>query len=281
MKTSQAGSSSVQTGKDGISVRALTTHADFVACVQLQRDTWGTGFSESVPASILKVSRLIGGVSGGAFTPEGRMVGFVYGLTGVREGRLIHWSHMLAVAADLRNHGIGRRLKEFQREVVRGLGIEVIYWTFDPLVARNAHLNLNCLEAQVQEYVPDMYGDTGSDLHAFGTDRLVVSWEVAPTARKKPGTAISWRTAPVMGREGVDGARIGSDDPAAVVRIEIPPDVELMALEEAQTWRNSTRPAFLRLLRDGYQVTGFVSNDREGCFYLLTRPSVGDEGRGG
>src|SRR5690606_28979184 len=101
----------------------------------------------------------------------------VFGLTGLEHGRLVHWSHMLAVRPEWRDLGVGTRLKAYQREAVARLGVEVIYWSFDPLMARNAHLNLNRLGARVAEYVEDMYGATGSTLHAgLGTDRLVVVW---------------------------------------------------------------------------------------------------------
>ena len=101
-------------------------------------------------------------------------------MTGVRDGALVHWSDMLAVGPEARDRGIGRRLKLYQRSLVAELGVTQILWTFDPLVARNAHLNLNALGARVIDYVPDMYGaDTGSTLHqGIGTDRFVVAWEV-------------------------------------------------------------------------------------------------------
>ena len=302
MTRSSARSGPRVTIAEPLELRALKSHADFAACVQLQQETWGRNYVDCVPASILKVSQLVGGVSGGAFTEEGRLVGFVYGLTGVRDGQLIHWSHMLAVASDFRDHGVGRRLKEYQRDVVRGLGIEMIYWTFDPLVARNAHLNLNRLGTVVQEYVPDMYGATGSELHAFGTDRFVVSWAVSRSSRGGgPATggrsavqsggvdakssaqvqgagraALSdWHRAPVANGAGGSNGAAGT---AALMRIEIPCDVETMAVEDAQAWRQATRPAFVRLLSDGYSVTGFVSDENAGCYYLLSRDADGPGG---
>src|SRR5690554_3674198 len=145
-------------------VRRPATLEEFRACVELQRETWGAGFDECVPAAILKVSQRVGGVTAGAFDGEGRLLGFVFGLTGLERGRPVHWSHMLAVRPEWRDVGLGRRLKAYQREAVRGLGVDTILWTFDPLVARNAHLNLNRLGVQVVEYVPDMYGATGSAL---------------------------------------------------------------------------------------------------------------------
>src|ERR1041385_2041149 len=123
-----------------------------------------------------------------SFDARDRLVGFVFGMTGVERGRLVHWSDMLAVRPDLRDHGIGRRLKEFQRDTLLAMGVGLVYWTFDPLVARNAHLNFNRLGVRVSEYVIDMYGsDTDSALHrGLGTDRFIVAWEIAAPGRHDP-----------------------------------------------------------------------------------------------
>ena len=92
------------------------------------------------------------------------------------DGTLVHWSHILGVRESARNAGVGRLLKEFQRAELARRGIARMYWTYDPLVAKNAHLNLNLLGARVVEYVRDMYGTTSSPLHnGLATDRLIVS----------------------------------------------------------------------------------------------------------
>src|SRR5205085_3600896 len=136
--------------------------------------TWGESFAEAVPGSILKICQKVGGVAAGAFEVGGeeRLLGFVFGLTGVRHGRLAHWSHMLAVLPEARDLGLGTRLKLYQRDLLLPLGVESVLWTFDPLEARNAHLNLNRLGAEVLEYVEDMYaGELGSELSkGIGTD---------------------------------------------------------------------------------------------------------------
>src|SRR5207302_4181903 len=111
------------------------------------------------------------------FAAQDRLLGFVFGMTGVENGRLVHWSDMLAVRPELRDHGIGRRLKEFQRDTLLERGVGLVYWTYDPLVARNAHLNFNRLGVRLAEYVEDMYGITDSTLHGgVPTDRLIVAW---------------------------------------------------------------------------------------------------------
>ena len=133
---------------------------------------------------MLKVTQYIGGVTAGAFDPDGRLLGFVFGMMGSMDGRLVHWSDLLAVHPDARNKGLGRRLKLFQRQLLLPLGVETMFWTYDPLVTKNAYLNIVRLGARPTEYVVDMYGaDTHSAMQGgIGTDRFVVAWDLAPKA---------------------------------------------------------------------------------------------------
>jgi chorismate synthase len=262
-----------------LTVRRLETWAEYEACVALQGETWGPGFTETVPAAILKVAQRIGGVVAGAFEPDGKLAGFVFGMTGVEEGRLVHWSDMLAVRADLRGCGVGRQLKLFQRDCVRAIGVTAIYWTFDPLVARNAHLNLVALGAEVVEYVRDMYGrETSSVLHqGVGTDRFVVAWRVddqggAPAAA--PSADPRHTAAPVL------NATTSVAAGAPFVRVAIPLHIDRVqrhSLIVASRWRDDTRRAFLWCFDHGYHIAGFYRHDAsETGFYVLGRdPAAG------
>jgi chorismate synthase len=273
---------------DGITVRALESQEDLDACVALQRETWGRGFADVVPASILQVSQKIGGVSAGAFDHTGQMLGFVFGMTGVEDGKIVHWSDMLAVRPAVRNRGIGRRLKEFQRAAVAKLGATVIYWTFDPLVARNAHLNFNVFGTRAVRYVRDMYGQlTGSELHrVIGTDRLVVAWPVDTTEQDKvrqfavtAAQAAELASAPVVGdidRPGLPVDELVAKNPR--VRVAVPTDIEHMLVREesrALAWREASRKAFETAWSAGYRVGGFRLDPANGRgFYLLSRAAA-------
>jgi chorismate synthase len=265
-----------------LTVRRLETWAEYEACVALQGETWGPGFAETVPAAILKVAQRIGGVVAGAFEPDGRLAGFVFGMTGVEEGRLVHWSDMLAVRADLRGCGVGRQLKLFQRDCVRAIGVTTIYWTFDPLVARNAHLNLVALGAEVVEYVRDMYGRaTSSVLHqGLGTDRFVVAWRLddeggataaprSPSPSPSPSADPRHTTAPVL--NATTSVAAGSP----FVRVAIPLHIDRVqrhSLIVAARWRDDTRRAFQWCFDHGYRVAGFYRHDAsETAFYVLAR----------
>jgi predicted GNAT superfamily acetyltransferase len=165
---------------DDYTIRPFETIEEYRECVDLQEDTWGHGFSERVAPAILKVAQILGGVSAGAYDADGGLAGFVFGMTGLRDGELVHWSDMLAVRPEARDSGLGRRLKAYQRDQVMARGVAKMFWTFDPLQARNAHLNFNRLGIVVREYVEDMYGQTDSHLHrGIGTDRFIALWLLA------------------------------------------------------------------------------------------------------
>ena len=245
------------TSADGITVRRVATLGEYQECLAVQEETWGRGFRELVPPAILMVAQKLGGVCAGAFAPDGRMLGFVFGMTGPRDGRLVHWSDMLAVRADARGAHIGERLKLYQRDLVRAVGVETMHWTFDPLVARNAHLNLTRLGARAIEYVPDMYGsNTGSPVHgALPTDRVVVAWDLT----RPPGIGEH------VSRAGVLVNPVDSDGlpalnglvDAPVVRIAVPRDLEAESNERRTVWREVTREAFASYLARDYEVVGF------------------------
>lgn len=229
-----------------IEIRPLRGPAEMARCVELQRVTWGAAFDQTVPPAILWVAQRTGGIASGAFAADGSLVGFVFGVSGVENGRLVHWSDMLAVRPDARGLGLGIALKLHQREELLGRGIEVVYWTFDPLEARNAHINFRHLGVVAREYLRDVYGETGSELHAgIGTDRLVAEWHI-----RSPRVAA--RLAGSVGEE-----------PAAepVARIDVPLDIQRLKAESpaaAAEYRRITREAFEHYLGRGCLVVDAV-----------------------
>ena len=234
------------------------------------------------------ISQKMSGVATGAFDTTGALVGFVYGLTGWMNGELCHWSHMLAVAERHRDQGIGRDLKIFQRSMLDSQNVVAIYWTYDPLVARNAHLNLSKLGAQVTEYVPDMYGvDPGSTTdRIIGSDRFVVRWPLrseGPKDGKTVGRADrqtgEWGlAAPTVLRCDDSHGQAPVLEPAtddSIVRVEIPPDIQSLkdaVPDAAREWRAATRKIFQSYLAGGYRVAGFQRpGDAGASYYVLTR----------
>lgn len=264
-----------------ISIRPVETRAEYESCVELQRETWGRSFSDVVPVSMMGIAVKMGGICLGAFDGGGELLGFVFGVTGPRDGETAHWSHMLAVRGEARNAGIGRRLKLAQREALAEQGVETLYWTFDPLVARNAHFNLNRLGAAVVEFVPNMYGASDSNLHRLGTDRFIARWSPgAGTGAVAPASGRLARSGgPTMGAPGC-GARLPSG--ADVIEVPVPRDIDGMvadAFDEALAWRRANGATLSRLFSEGYGVAGFRVGEKHGRYLMARRPgaSAGDD----
>jgi len=262
-------------------IRPVETRAEYESCVELQRETWGRSFSDVVPVSMMGIAVKMGGICLGAFDRSGVMLGFVFGVTGPKDGGIAHWSHMLAVRGEARNAGIGRRLKLAQRAALAEQGVDTLYWTFDPLVARNAHFNLNRLGATIAEFVPDMYGASDSDLHRLGTDRFVARWSLSGgTAEgRSPAGEHLGSGYPCMGKPGCNG-RVPSG--ADMIEVPVPRDIDAVVagrFERALAWRRSNRKALMSLFSKGYEIVGFRVGEEHGR-YLMARGS-GASGKSG
>ena len=265
-------------------IRDFDSLDDYHECVRFQESIWGGGFSERVPVAILKVSQLLGGVAAGAYDSSGDLAGFVYGMTGLRHGDVAHWSDMLAVRPELQGTGLGWRLKAYQREVLVERGVTTMYWTFDPLESRNAHLNLNKLGAVAGEYVQDMYGQTDSPLHrGIGTDRFVPRWDLTSedVVKRMAGDG---RASAALSEEGaeralgvvLDGPHPLPSEPvtglsASRIVVAVPEsiqDIKADSLESAVLWRRATRTVFSHYLDRGFVARALFR--REGWSdYLL------------
>jgi predicted GNAT superfamily acetyltransferase len=176
-----------------------------------------------------------------------------------------------------------------QRERALALGYDLIEWTFDPLQAMNAHLNMTKLGCVAEEYHRNVYGESTSALHkGTPTDRLVAQWHIAaPHVARRPDSAPDLRFrahevagAPVLNQTALAGgwltcASIDLNLDARRVWLEIPTgftDMQLQAPELALAWRMHTRDIFETYFARGLKVVDFVLNRSEGFGrYLLAR----------
>jgi predicted GNAT superfamily acetyltransferase len=229
-----------------------------------------------------------GGVLIGAFD-SGRMVGFVCGFSGWERDHPYHHSHMLAVVPDYRGSGLGERLKWAQRERVLAKGIELINWTFDPLQAVNANLNINRLGAVARKYRVNLYGDSSSPLHgSLPTDRFEAEWLLSSVRveRAREGSHSpfegweSLRKANPAEREASGFAR-SPDDPDLGIEeeaflVQIPESINAIMAKDmnlALDWRLKTRLLFQSYFEKAYVVLGFHRSP-EGAFYRLEREEL-------
>ena len=268
--------------------RDLTTLEEFANVVELERQIWGPGYDEVVPVPILAVSVHRGGILIGAFD-GGRMIGFVYSLPAIKDGKATQWSHMAGVLAEYRSAGLGRTLKLLQRDRTLAMGLDLIEWTYDPLQAMNAHLNFAKLGVVAEEYAENIYGTSSSPLHQGNpTDRFVAEWWIrTPHVERRvaPAGLLALRTNEVadaarVNRTAASGEWLESVDvdlslEARRLAVEIPMGFTDMLSREpdlALAWRVCTRAIFTTYFDRGYRAVDF-SLDRQGRkgAYLLTR----------
>jgi predicted GNAT superfamily acetyltransferase len=238
-------------------IRECTTIEQFDRCVALQREAFGLPDLELSPRRHLIVSRQAGGWTLGAFVAD-RMVGFVHHLAGVRgDNEIFGYSHVMAVAKDHQNKGVGARLKWAQRERALRDGRKLIKWTWDPMLARNAHFNLNRLGATVETYLDDFYGvDYGADERlGLPSDRLSATWEI-DSARVH---------ALAKGAETpFEGKRVGT--------IAIPADWNALVKHDAQRARDEqtrVREEFQRAFGEKLICAGFERGQEQSRYVLF------------
>jgi len=254
-----------------VEVRLARTHAEFAACEALSRDIWGAADRNVVPRELLLTMQLNGGLVHGAFLPDGRLVGFCFGFAGLRDGQLRLCSHQLGVIQELRGAGIGIELKRAQRKDAQRLGYPLVSWTFDPLEARNAYINLHRLGCIARLYDRNHYGDMEDELNrGLPSDRFEAEWWL-----DKPKPAVPAGEPAVTLRVSGDSEpirdRIDLTTVQAVV-IEVPQDfqaVKKRSVELAQHWRLESRDAIETALAAGMVALDFR---REGA-YVMARTS--------
>ena len=274
-----------------LNIRRLTTLDECRQVAALEKAVWEFADAEDViPPALLIVSTKRGGLLLGAVDETSVLKGFVYSMPAWKDGRVTHWSHMLAVAADARAAGLGLRLKLEQRVHAMNDGIDLIEWSYDPLQALNAHLNFARLGVVVEEYEEDLYGNSSSPLHGGSpTDRFIAQWRLtAPHVERRLGAAQTprLRDAAIMSAVLVNPSRTAEDwiAPGEVVAdvvdgrrvlVEIPANFTEMQRQRpdlAVAWRMTTRPIFQTYLNRGYRVVDFLFSREAGRGqYLLAR----------
>jgi predicted GNAT superfamily acetyltransferase len=265
-----------------VTIRLIDTPDEMAAVEELQRAVWPGSDLEIVPAHLLLTVAHNGGMVAAAFD-GGACIGVVWGFLGLdeRNGRLKHCSHQLGVHPAHRNSGLGFALKQFQWRWAREHGIDLITWTYDPLLARNAQLNIARLGAVCNTYRRDEYGPLRDALNAgLPTDRFQVDWwldseRVVTRMEGATRPAPTLSACPDEGTQLIDPLHASEElkPDAQKVLVEIPPD--FLALKAADpglalAWRLGTRRTFEILFAYGYTITDFIRENNR-AFYVATR----------
>ena len=261
----------------GVELRELDDLDGIVAASELFDLVWTDPAQTIMPVNLIRALSAAGNYVAGAYADQ-RMVGAIVGFVGLHDGEMVVHSHILGVLPQMRGRSAGYALKLHQRAWCLDRDVRTVLWTFDPLVRRNAYLNLAKLGAVGARYETNFYGTMNDGINAGDeTDRMVAAWHllddrVIAATQGRSGAPAEAGDAAVMLDADEHGAPVLRHGTGDVRRCRVPDDI--VALRETQPelalqWRHALRDTLGAAVADGYQATGM---DRDG-WYTLTRPA--------
>ena len=228
---------------NSIQVRKLDNLQDQDSARKIFDITWSLDAGTEITPNLLQAMVHSGSYLSGAFI-ENKIVGAAFAFPATNDGLHLH-SHMTAVLPEYRDKGVGYALKIDQWNWAKKNSYSKLSWTFDPLVRRNAKLNIVKLGVDISAYHPNFYGEMPDALNAGDeSDRLMVSWSTdldAPKAREL-----------ITNPESSD------------ILIEIPEDIVAIRSKnqsESMKWRRQVREQFMAAFEKNGKVIGFSANN--------------------
>jgi predicted GNAT superfamily acetyltransferase len=254
----------------GVELRPLTSLEDCDRLLAVMIATWGN--HQLLPREMLRALGESGNAPWGAFDGDD-LIGYVLDWVGVDAGGLHVHSHMLATMPSRRHRGVGYALKVAQRARALEQDVHVVRWTFDPLVARNAYLNLAKLGAIADRFERNFYGEMTDTLNEGDrSDRLTVRWDLDRDPADVSEASVEGL--PTVLRRGRGEEPIAGESPSrSGALVEVPPDhAQLKAAvpASAAAWRDAAADALEACFGAGLIATGF---DRTRSSYVF-RPEA-------
>ncbi len=226
-----------------IQVRKLENLQDQDSARKIFDITWSLDAGTEITPNLLQAMVHSGSYLSGAFV-DNKIVGTAFAFPATNGG-LHLLSHMTAVLPEYRDKGVGYALKIDQWNWAKKNNYSQLSWTFDPLVRRNAKLNIVKLGVDISAYHPNFYGDMPDALNAGDeSDRLMVSWSIDLDAPKA--------------RELITNPESGD------ILIEIPENIVEIRSEnqsESMKWRRQVREQFMAAFEKNGKVIGFSANN--------------------
>jgi predicted GNAT superfamily acetyltransferase len=232
-----------------LSIRTLEAADEMSAAVTVFQQVWGSA-TPLVGVELLCAIAHSGGYVAAAYD-AGNIIGASFGFLARHHGDDALHSHVTGILPGVQHSGIGRTMKNHQREWAAERNLTWVTWTFDPLVRRNAWFNIEVLGARVADYLVDFYGPMTDALNSHDeTDRLLIAWPVrGETSGPRPATATD------------DLTRVPTPDDVVILRRTDP--------RAAAEWRRRVRNELGGPLAAGGSVVGFT---REGEYLLRAAP---------
>ncbi len=297
---------------ENLTLKQLETAEELYACEELQKVVWhftdreviATHFLLSIlhEGSAMIYGAFSEGVEEGPTAIEGRtLVGWLFGYPVIVRSAehgdkpvFRFYSDMMGVLPEYQSRNIGYRLKLEQRNFALDLGLDWVVWTYDPLLSKNARLNVAKLGVVTHRYVRDAYGELTGINAGLPTDRFHVDWWVASrrverrlSGQERPPT---WEEAlgsgtvllnPISWRDGMprpsESWKLPQDAPKTPALVQIPPDFLQLKEQDmglARAWRFHMRGLMEAAFGAGYEVVDYLfekGNPPRGAYLLKER----------
>ncbi len=259
-------------------IRDLTRFEHFLEVQSLHQRIFNLPPGGGIYPALLNTIAHNGGTVLGAFDRE-RLIGFIFGVLGRhQDGSLKLCSQTMGILPEYRGQSLGIALKWTQRTRALAQNIRLITWTFDPLVSRNAYLNLHKLGAVCRTYYVDLYKNYFGQI--LPSDRLLVEWNLtAPGVEERAAGRMPERqhpAAPTINAAQTDllpaTPNLLLTEPA--LHLQIPANIQQLKQTHpdiAKDWRLKTRAAFQTYFGKGYCATDLVRTAQNQTKYLLRR----------
>src|SRR5436190_1540210 len=250
-------------------IREVHELEDLRALAELFAVVWGRPGEPPISSDILKALVHSGNYISCAFS-DGRLIGGLVGWLGGDPRHELHMhSHILGVLPDDEARGLGFELKQHQRSWCLARGVNVMEWTTDPLIRRNAYFNLAKLGAEAPRYLVDFYGEMRDGINAGEeSDRLLIRWHL-DSSRAEAAAAgrlgeldvdklRTWGSAAVVS-VGAGGEPVEAASSARVLICQVPEDIVELRRKDpalARRWRVALRSAIAGAMERGYSISG-------------------------
>jgi predicted GNAT superfamily acetyltransferase len=264
-----------------VEVRELTTLAEAQQAEWLLSAVWGRPVdSPTLATDLLRAFSTTGNYVAGGWRGD-ELLGVTVGIHGRGAERAFLYSVVTGVRSGNQTTHVGFALKQHQRAWALSRGLDLITWTFDPLVRRNAYFNLTKLGAEVTGYHEDFYGPMDDEFNRGDeSDRCVVSWWIASERAENAAIGdmsfsasddlVDGLGTPILA-EGPAGDPVCRAATGPVLLAWVPDDIVAMRVQDpdrARAWRLAARDTLGQAIETGY--TG-VAMMRSGWYMLEAR----------
>ncbi len=285
----------VRVGNEKFVIREPKTPEEHRELMDVEVKIWGgEGYSETVPYHVTLSLKEVGGLVLGIYDPSGKVIGVSICFPAIIKGKLALYAHMLGFLKEYRYRGLGFEVKKIQIEYARSLGIDLVLWTYDPLLTANAWFNMVKLGAVFRRYSPNHYGRMGISYNiGVDSDRVWAEWYINSKRVKqrmegklKPkdlsyflslGARYALKSDSVRGGLKIPGKpQLGLE--SRLVIIEVPPnfvEIQMKDSDLANVWRLKSREVFMYYLSRGYVGFEFVRHE-DSYYYVLWKERLSE-----